>query len=70
MEEYSVIKIHTPPAALYGPKSVSFDVACKLADGSTVVSNPTDFPNLERYIGLLHFCLVVRDKKYLFGVKS
>jgi hypothetical protein len=63
MEAYSIIKIHTPPIALYEPKTVNFDVACKLADGSMVVSNPTTFPNLERYVGGLHFCLVVRDNK-------
>jgi hypothetical protein len=63
IDSHSVIKMHTPPAALFGPKTVNFDVACRLADGSTVVSNPTHFPNLERYVGPLHFCLVLRDNK-------
>lgn len=67
LQANSTTKIYAQQLLSTSAKNISFDVVCRLPNGKEIVSQPTHFPNLERYIGPLHFCLTIREDQIIIA---
>lgn len=58
----SVMKVAIQPMCRTASNAPSFFVEGLTISGKTISSEFTEFPNLERYIGGLHFCFTITDE--------